>query len=199
MTLRDYSSSDGRFVHLFDGGASDNQGLSGVLEILERSACHKTGATPGSNDCKWTYDKVVVIFVDAYTGTGGVGAGSSDGRSFTDFMIDTNFIDATDSLLFANRDQRTNAFYHAFERYLPAPNKGIYYHITLDDIENEKLKTQAQQVGTSFSLSDDNADILYEAAAELMNPANVCLRAIVDLLHKGSHNAESNCKSPLRP
>ena len=198
MTLRDYSSADGRYVHLFDGGASDNQGLSGVLDILERSACRKTGAVPGSDDCEWTYEKVVVIFVDAYTGTGGVSAGSSDGRSFTDFVVDLNFIDATESLLFANRDQRTNAFYDAFKQYFPAPNKGIYYHITLDDIENEVLRTQAQQVGTSFSLTDDNADILNEAVVELMKPTNVCLLAIAELLRDGSHNAKSDCKNPPR-
>ncbi|MCZ6656460.1 MAG: hypothetical protein O7C67_04130, partial [Gammaproteobacteria bacterium] len=125
-------------------------------------------------------------------------ADNSDGRSFADFVIDTNFIDATESLLFANRDQRTNAFYEAFEKYLPANNKGIYYHITLDDIQDPDLQRKAQQVGTSFSLSDDDADVLYKAVVELMNPSNVCLLAIEALLRNGSHEAESNCKNPPR-
>ncbi len=198
MTLRDYSSPDGRYVHLFDGGSSDNQGLSGVLEILERSACQNRGTFPSDDDCVRRYEKVVVIFVDAYTGTGGVSADNSDGRSFADFVIDTNFIDATESLLFANRDQRTNAFYEAFEKYLHAKKKGNYYHITLDDIEDPDMRRKAQQVGTSFSLSDDNAGILREAVVELMNASNVCLLAIEALLRDGSHDAEPNCKNPPR-
>ncbi len=200
MTLRDYSREDEpekRFVHLFDGGSSDNQGLSGVLQILQDSECKKNTSRNDGN-CERTYEKVIVILVDAYTGTGGVNAEDSDGRSFVDFVLDTNFIDATDSLLFSNRDQRTSRFFEAFEAYLPASDKGIYYHITLEDVDDEETRTRAQNVGTNFSLSKVNAKALDDAVDDLMKPENRCLQAIAALLHHGHHDAEPHCKLPPR-
>lgn len=107
MTLRDYDRKNGicnsntedkHYLHVFDGGNADNLGLTSLKRVIWESL--KNDAKPSL-----PYKKIIVIQVDAFTNSRGADPGDSDPRSIFDFFVDTNFLDATDSLLEANRER----------------------------------------------------------------------------------------------
>jgi predicted acylesterase/phospholipase RssA len=189
MTLKNYDKSnkkDEKFTHVFDGGNVDNLGLSGamrIIEILARNGTH--------------YDKLVVILVDSYAGNSGVSEDKADARKFFDFIVDTNFIDATDSLLTANREQRIENFRdflnHYFEKDPSLKTHSIFYHIQFADIADDKLRQNLNNIQTNFKISQKDVDYIDQAADRLLTPANECLLAIKSLLSRGSHNAGPIC------
>ena len=178
MTLRDFSTADSQlepqYVHLFDGGTNDNQGLGGVAEILEDSQ-------------GFDYDKLVVILIDAYTGQAGVSGTEADTRGLLDFIVDTNFVDATDSLLTTIRKQRIEDFPKTVfkEHSEGSGRQGVYYHIKLQDIENQEIRQNAEKVKTNFTLSKDDATALDNAAREIARD-NRCLARIRQLINGAS-------------
>lgn len=100
MTLGDLHQpprcpEDGKvcYVHVFDGGNSDNLGLISIKRVLL------------SNHGRMirNYDRIVVILVDAYRRSLGADPSSANPRTALSYVVDTNFLDATDSLLEANR------------------------------------------------------------------------------------------------
>jgi len=95
-TMRDFTakpSHDPAYVHVFDGGNSDNLGLSSIKEVIRR---RETARGAG----KTTY---VVICVDSYTEPRGARPRDADPRSAVDYVVDTDFFDAIDMLLKLNR------------------------------------------------------------------------------------------------
>ncbi len=103
MTLRNYRTSNGekRYVHVFDGGNSDNLGLTSIKR--EIWLLYHDGNLA-------QYRKIVVILVDAYTASIGVDTNETDPRHWYDYVVDTNIITATDSLLARNRAEQLNEF-----------------------------------------------------------------------------------------
>ena len=101
MTLRDYQpcSPQKKYIHVFDGGNNDNLGLTSVARIVDNL---ETGGT--------RVDNLIVILVDAYTDSNGVSNTKADPRSLTDFVVDRNFLAATDALLSSNRTIRLQSF-----------------------------------------------------------------------------------------
>ncbi len=103
MTLTDFSdrSEDciqsntpgSRYVHTFDGGNSDNLGLRSITRSLltNRAAAIKH------------YSRIVVILVDAYRPSIGANPIRPDPRNAISYVVDTNFMESSDSLLEANR------------------------------------------------------------------------------------------------
>jgi NTE family protein len=89
------------YVHIFDGGNSDNLGLLSIKRVLL------------SNHGKMIreYDRIVVVFVDAYRRSLGADPSSANPRGAFSYVVDTNFLDATDSLLEGNRLQITEEFF----------------------------------------------------------------------------------------
>ena len=95
-TMRDFTakpSHDPAYVHVFDGGNSDNLGLSSIKEVIRR---RETARGAG----KTTY---VVICVDSYTEPRSARPRDADPRSAVDYVVDTDFFDAIDMLLKLNR------------------------------------------------------------------------------------------------
>jgi predicted acylesterase/phospholipase RssA len=84
---------DPSYEHVFDGGNSDNLGLSSVKEVIRK---RETARGAG----KTTY---VVICVDSYTEPRGARPRDADPRSAVDYVVDTDFLDAIDMLLKLNR------------------------------------------------------------------------------------------------
>ena len=127
MTLQDYRdgtecktrTKPPRYVHVFDGGNSDNLGLISVQKAITKNRDH--------------YDRIVVILVDAYTTTRGISADTPDARHFLDYAVDFNFIDSSNSLLKMVRDRSINEMdelLHGFDR-----SKVIFYPIGFDDVK----------------------------------------------------------------
>lgn len=184
MTLRNHSDGVGdeeRFTHVFDGGNFDNLGLGSVLRIL------KTLKNEGTE-----YDRLVVILVDAYAESGGVSGGKSDSRKFTDFIVDSNFFDATDSLLKSNRERVLKTFETNFSSYRPA-SKSIFYHIQFADVADPELKRELNRIKTDFRIDPEDAKRIDRAVSELLTPENTCLAAIRNLLVTGNSSAEWRC------
>ncbi|HJV27384.1 MAG TPA: patatin-like phospholipase family protein [Aromatoleum sp.] len=116
MTLRDYhntcmSEAQGmvepppRYLHVFDGGNSDNLGLTSLRRVIWEALEDRDGDHP-----HLAYRRVIVVLVDSFVQSPGADPTQPDPRSSTDFIVDSNFLDATDSLLQANRERLLDQF-----------------------------------------------------------------------------------------
>lgn len=108
MTLRDWRGAsadqpekDRRFLHVFDGGNSDNLGLRAVKRSLLQ--LH-------AQDRLKDYDRIVVLLVDAFTVPSGARRNDPDPRGLISYVVDANITDAVDSLLQANRTRLVSEF-----------------------------------------------------------------------------------------
>jgi len=93
-TMRNFKVKKPSYVHVFDGGNSDNLGLTSIREVIYR---HEKARKNGP---KTTY---IVICVDSYTEPRGARPRDADPRSAVDYVVDTDFFDAVDMLLKNNR------------------------------------------------------------------------------------------------
>lgn len=96
MTLKDYSiSKEKHYVHVLDGGPSDNLGVTTLLNMVKR-LCD----APESRCPKGCF----LFVVDSYPFPKyPKHTHEADTRSFIDFIFDTNVADASDSLLTLRR------------------------------------------------------------------------------------------------
>lgn len=190
MTLKNFAVDGGgsNYTHVFDGGNVDNLGLNGVQRILDTL-----------NENGTSYEKLVVILVDSYNGDSGVSSASPDSREIFDFIIDTNFIDATSSLLAANRQKMLKNFKKLFReidnKKIPKSGKALFYHIQFTDLKGHSdLANGLTQIKTNFKISKKNTEILDEAAAALFTAKNRCLRSIKELLVDNQSVSDPICK-----
>jgi len=110
VTLKDYRvARDQHYEHLFDGGPSDNLGITTLLEMARQLYDSKEGRTP--NGC-------LLLIVDAYTYQElPERVLQADTRKALDFLFDTNVIGASDVLLSSRRvDLLGNVSINARER-----------------------------------------------------------------------------------
>lgn len=96
MTLKDFKNKE--YLHIFDGGNSDNLGLTSLKRVIWESI-DIDNELP-----RLKQKKIIVILVDSFTKPKGANPKDSDPRNGISFVVDTNFLDSTDSLLSANRD-----------------------------------------------------------------------------------------------
>jgi len=108
MTLRDLHlpprCPDDRekcYIHVFDGGNADNLGLISIKRALLSNH-----AAPIRD-----YKRIVVVFVDAFRQSLGADAREADPRRALSYVVDTNFLDSTDSLLEGNRQRILEDFF----------------------------------------------------------------------------------------
>src|SRR5262249_1797284 len=89
------------YLHVFDGGNSDNLGLVSLKRVLL------------ANDAEAirNHRRIVIIFVDSFRRSPGADPTEADPRSPGDYIVDRNFLDATDSLLQGNRDRTLSDFF----------------------------------------------------------------------------------------
>lgn len=192
MTLRNWSAPGPtkEYVHIFDGGNYDNLGLQSLIKIIDQ--VEKNGTH---------YQNLIVILVDAYTDPNGVSATKADPRSFTDHIIDENFLAATDALLHLNRAHILDTFQSRLEQWYAADPElkkhAIFYHILFSDIErfnnpeSMALSRKLNQIPTNFSIEKENADNIDIATQQLLTPENTCLKAMRQLLMDGTHSLDN--------
>jgi predicted acylesterase/phospholipase RssA len=195
VTLRDFRSSSDYYVHVFDGGNSDNLGLKSIKRMLLQLELEGRLAQ---------YERIVVLQVDAFTKPAGVSREKADPRSLLSLFLDTNFVDAVDSLLQANRVNLVREFQSRtlswkgdcagdFQGLPPALcarldrelqggaltlERMVFYHFGFDDVTQPGLKARLDRIPTSFSLSDEHASALQEAVDSVLTRDNACLRLI---------------------
>ncbi len=171
MTLKDFRSDEDKYVHVFDGGNSDNLGLKSVEKIIDKN--------------KKKYNKVVVILVDSYTESIGVSSSEYDGREFSDYLVDLNFIDSSDSLLSINRENTIDNLSDKLEER-GGPKEFVFYHIQFSDISNQELKNKLNLIKTDFRISEEATEAIDQAVGEMIVKNNSCLIKIKEVLLKKS-------------
>ncbi|MFY3385874.1 patatin-like phospholipase family protein [Paracidovorax sp. MALMAid1276] len=111
VTLRRYSldpakrredadaPDDQRFVHLIDGGPSDNLGVESLIRLAREHHVKRLNAGQPSQGC-------MIMVVDSHVPNAGVSEmRQSDRRNFGSVLIDLNFLDAIDAMLSNRREQ----------------------------------------------------------------------------------------------
>ena len=98
VTLTDFSAED-RFVHLFDGGASDNLGVETLETLVESLA-----AGPGAQGLRGCMFFVVDSTVDVETKREQTLSQRPHTRGIISRAVDTNAIDAINALMSRRRD-----------------------------------------------------------------------------------------------
>ncbi len=242
MTLRDFSplaepeckdaeNTRGlcyRYLHVFDGGNSDNLGLATVKRVLFEAAAARRFDE---------FKRIVVISVDAFTRPAGTSSKFSDSRvDLFSYLLDANLVSAVDSLLQANRGNTMREFRNRVfsweekecdpdqrnfperlcktlrelkatapldkkapfdkEGQLNLKDKLVFYHIGFDDVGNAefmemgadgnivsmRLRERLDQIPTSLSISDADANVIEKAVQSIVKPGNDCLRAIREIV-----------------
>lgn len=169
-TLRNYSADEKRYVHLFDGGTSDNLGLSALEKVLT-----KIEAPPKRQPDKKI--KLLVILIDAYRPTRGKSSRDPDPRSVFDFILDSNFIDAYDTLMAKMRDDKINRMRNMLNNN---DNKsGKLIHVKFDDLIkiNPNIYEVVKNIDTTFNIGSNEANCLKHAARILVKGEMEKLRA----------------------
>jgi len=197
--------SEQRYLHIFDGGNSDNLGLHSVKRsILEMAVNGRLGRD---------YDAVVVMLVDALTQPEGANRFVADPRALMSLIADLNVTDAVDALLKANHDKIIRDFSNGTldwemdclpeSRNLPLKlcdelkqkkktfepelrSRMIFFHIGFEDIrrvnrpglsaaEARLLEDNANKISTSFRLGDESVRTLEKLANNIVASDNSCL------------------------
>jgi NTE family protein len=160
VTLKDYSQKEDRYVHLFDGGASDNLGITALTQILKE----KTD----------TYAKKVIIVIDAHTASYGKDPRNPNPRSLLDYYIDSNVIDAYETLMAELRYGKTSEL----QQWLEA-NNGKLIHLQFGDLkqENPDLYEAVSRIKTNLKIKKNEAACLKQAARILVQEKMEALHA----------------------
>lgn len=172
MTLRDFhvppgcqDAGHGCYVHVFDGGNFDNLGLASIKRTLLSNHAKVMGQ----------YDRIVVVLVDAFRPSSGVNAAAADPRGLLSYFVDTDFLDATDSLLEANRQRILDQFSPGPLLPLPDPRiaggtacpanwtenernrvgseiekKMFFFHVAFDAVTKPELRNSLNAIPTTF-------------------------------------------------
>lgn len=202
--------SDQRYLHVFDGGNSDNLGLRAVKRMLIDLA-----AGGRLED----YDSVVVLLVDAFTRPSGASRADADPRSLVGRLADPNGVtEAVDALLQANRRRLLAEFESADalldpardcdeeERHLPSAlcrrlhdadlsdarrllaERLVFYHFGFHEVRNTKdlprLRRELDRIPTSFSIDESHIALLRTAVGSVVHRDNACLQAIARLVRQ---------------
>jgi len=196
MTLCDFTgpkdckdNDAATYLHLFDGGNSDNLGLLSIKRAL----------LSNHGQALRRYKRIVVILVDAYRESLGANPRESDPRAAFSYLVDSNFIDSTDSLLEANRTRLLNEFFartiadqqnarQCIRDNLPddacvadpswtGPNrteiktlldqKLFFFHVAFDAVADETLRRKLHDIPTTFVLEPEQMHAIDQAVWEI--------------------------------
>lgn len=186
MTLKNYHSNNhnDRYVHVFDGGNSDNLGLKSVEKIIDLN--------------KNKYKKIVVILTDAYTLSKGVSPFDYDGRKVFDYGVDLNFIDSSDSLLSNNRIRIIRSLVTKLDG-LGTQYEFVFHHIQFNDIVDSDLKNKLHSITTDFRITEKSTKAIEKAVSILIVKDNACLIKVKEILMQlATNHKDEYCTWPMR-
>lgn len=165
--LRSYQNRDERrYIHLIDGGITDNLGLMGFYELVEisggiRSFMERIGSKPSK--------RLVVLSVNASTkprynieNTNKIPDIEPTISAVTDTQLH-RYNAATISLIrrsMTRWSEELSSFWQPIDPY--------FIEISFDGIQQEKRRSFFNQIPTSLSLSQEQADELILAGVELL-------------------------------
>ena len=160
VTLKDYSKKEDWYVHLIDGGASDNLGITALEKIVKE----KTDP----------HARKLIIVVDAYKADYGKDPRDPEPRSLLDYYIDSNVVDAYETLMDELRQGKTDGL----QRWL-GENNGKLIHLHFDDLEERypELYETVTEIKTNLKIKRNGAACLKHAARIVVQEKMEELRA----------------------
>jgi len=157
LTLRDYSIGGAeQYMHLMDGGVTDNLGLESLKRILKGNAYRDA--------------RVLVILADVRT-LHPKSAADPDPRTFSDYLVDFSNLSDAYSLIMLEV-QRTRVA--DFRRFLAERQDGsMLIHLNFQGLklQHEDLYKAVNDVPTNFKICDEQALNLRKAAEILVGKA----------------------------
>ena len=167
-----------QYVHLYDGGPIDNLGVQALSEYINRSILGTSLKRLFPNGC-------LIIIIDATPASEHpeLNTGQSS-RSFIDYFVDTNALDAMDAMLLESRRSLLAGMGIPIARQdqemrgrLPVNDRDQcgceVRHIALRQLmyageETEGLAERVTQIKTKFWIGEDEQNDLFTAAKLLM-------------------------------
>jgi predicted acylesterase/phospholipase RssA len=168
-----------QYVHLYDGGSIDNLGVQAITEYINRNILGKSLKVLFPNGC-------LIIIIDATPASEHpeLNSGQSS-RSFIDYFVDTNALDAMDAMLLESRRSLLAGMGIPVGRQdqemrgrLPVNDLTQcgceVRHIALRQLmylggeETEGLAERVTRIKTKFWIGEDEQDDLFTAAKLLM-------------------------------
>jgi NTE family protein len=179
VTLQWYMEPS-QFLHLYDGGPIDNLGVQAITEYLNRNILGTSLDRLFPKGC-------VIIVIDATPSSERTELNvKRSSRSFIDYFIDSNALDATDAMLSESRRSLLGRMGIPVEKQdrlavgrLPVNDLRQcgceVRHISLRHLlyagesdANEKLAERVTQIKTKFWLSEEEQNDLFQAAKVIM-------------------------------
>jgi NTE family protein len=151
VTLKDFSQTENLYVHLIDGGASDNLGITALTQILKE----KTDSQA----------KKLIILIDAYKANYGKDPKDPNPRTLLDYYVDTNVVDAYETLMAELRYGKTGELQQWLEE-----NNGRLIHLQFGDLKEERpdLYEAVARIPTNLKIKKNDAACLKHAARILV-------------------------------
>jgi hypothetical protein len=166
-------------MHLYDGGPIDNLGVQAITEYLNRNVLGTSLKRLFPNGC-------VIVIVDATPASEHPELNTQESsRSFVDYFVDTNALDASDAMLLESRRSLLAGMGIPIPRQdqemrgrLPVNDRDQcgceVRHISLrhlmyaGDEETEGLAERVTRIKTKFWIGEDEQNDLFAAAKALM-------------------------------
>jgi len=187
VTLRDFRRKN--YIHLLDGGAYDNLGLNAIRTAMRPTATPQSGVE----------DRVVIV-IDAYMALDNGMAKQAEVRSWTDYIIDSNFFVAYDTLLTSLRDTQLDL---ARKLLSQKEHPGTLVHISWQGLDRDPdpeiaaLGIYLNRIPTSLNITERNAERLRRAGKLLVQRK---LKAILcDANHREDARRIRKLMSPSAP
>jgi len=164
--LQDYTQTEYPYLHLVDGGISDNLGLRAIYESVELSGGAKRFLTKIG---KQSINHIAVISVDAST---------QSARSIRFTNKAPSIEDSVDAMTDIQLHRYNNATLQVFEssldrwgKALSTPNNPVSSHfikLNFNQLPTEEQRTEFNQIPTSLSLTEDQVHSLIQAGHDLL-------------------------------
>lgn len=177
--LQSYADPSRPYIHLFDGGLSENLGLTEVLKTFE---LHKLGADDALPAALRRASKVVVIVVNALRFPE-VDWDRSPAPPATDILRDQMWSIPVDRISFDALAQvgEKLAAWQADSKPGQAARRAYLAQVSFDGLQDPAELLYFKQVKTSLTLPKEQVDRLREAGGRLLREAPGFQQLILDL------------------
>ena len=208
ITVKNYKGGEETYRHLYDGGPADNLGLDALADVLWQAVCGgaremrdvqqrsaqqsvrqqsilKKGKCPVDGKPPQPITKLfpegcLVISVDAAPWGEDRDRHRAEVRRWTDYIVDSNVVNATDVMLFHNRRATLEDFgipkpkvdEHRFSTFSFDDKNTFcrFWHIALRHIPaDDDVGKKVHGIETSFNIEDNQQQALFDAAKRLVD------------------------------
>jgi len=169
-----------QFLHLYDGGPIDNLGVQAITQYMNRNVLGTTLDRLFPKGC-------VIFVIDATPSSDHADLNTRESdRTFVDYFVDTNALDATDAMLIESRRSLLERMGIPVEKQDREPRGRLpvndlrqcgceVRHISLRHLlyaevseANEELAERVTQIKTKFWISEGEQNDLFQAAKVIM-------------------------------